>query len=651
MTPEQIVDATIRRVGRKIVLGTPLGLGKANHLVNAFYRRAEADPSIHLTVFTALTLAVPRGASDLERRLRGPMNERIFGDYPEIAWVEALRRGTLPDNILIREFYVQPGTLLGSPAAQQSYTSSNYTHVVRDLIDAGINVLAQMVAAEDVDGRRRFSLSSNADLTVDLLPHLLERRKASKGQGDGVALLAQVNRRMPFLYGDAMVDPDVFDFVADGPDVDMPLFGPPKLPLGTADHLIGLHVSALIRDGGTLQLGIGSLGDAIVHSLRLRHGQNDVYRRALDDAGIAARHSRLIDAWGGTTPFDRGLYAATEMLVDGFLDLYRDGILKRRVYPDAAFQRALDAGELDETVLDERSGTGRVAHGCFFLGPQSFYDGLRELPREERELFEMTGISFVNELFGDEELKRAQRIHARFVNSCMMMTVLGAAVSDGLEDGRVVSGVGGQYNFVAMAQALDDGRSILMLPSTRWSKGETTSNVRWNYGHTTIPRHLRDLVVTEYGIADLRGRSDADCIRAMLAVTDSRFQEELMDRAKSAGKLPKGEKLASEHRENTPERLDELLDRYRDHFPTFPSGTDLTDEELVLAGALRRMKRKLAERDLALLPKLDEVKKLVKIPDEARPYLERMGLSEPKTAKEKLLRRAVVYALVEDGAV
>ena len=646
MKPEDIVDATIERVGRRIVLGTPLGLGKANHLVNAFYRRAEADPSLHLTVFTALTLAVPRGDSELERRLRGPMNDRIFGDYPEIAWVAPLRRGDLPKNVVIREFYVQPGTLLGSPLAQQNYTSSNYTHVVRDLLDAGMNVLAQMVGSEDVDGRARFSLSCNSDLTVDLLPHLLKRRETS---GD-VALLAQVNPRLPFLYGDAMVDPDIFDFVADGPDVEMPLFGPPKLPLSTADHMIGLHVSTLVRDGGTLQLGIGSLGDAIVHALRLRHGRNDDYRRVLKDLGIETSEG-LVESWGGVDPFQRGLYAATEMLVDGFLDIYRDGILKRRVYPDAEVQRALDAGELDESEIDEGLGPGRVAHSCFFLGPQSFYDGLRQLPREERELFEMTGISFVNELYGDEELKRAQRRDARFVNSCMMMTVLGAAVSDGLEDGRVVSGVGGQYNFVAMAQALDDGRSILMLPSTRWSKGETTSNIRWNYGHTTIPRHLRDLVATEYGIADLRGKSDADCIRAMLAITDSRFQEDLLERAQSAGKLPKDERIPDAVRSNTPERLEELLGPHRDLFPTFPSGTDLTEEELVIAGALRRMKRKIAERDLALLPKFDEVKKLVNIPEEAQPYLERMGLADPQTAREKLLRRAVVYALVEDGAI
>ena len=74
----------------------------------------------------------------------------------------------------------------------------------------------------------------------------------------------------------------------------------------------------------------------------------------------------------------------------------------------------------------------------------------------------MCGVSFVNQLDGaDQALKIAQRRHGRFLNSTMMMTLLGAAVSDGLADGRVVSGVGGQYNFVAMAHSLPEARSIL----------------------------------------------------------------------------------------------------------------------------------------------------------------------------------------------
>ena len=124
----------------------------------------------------------------------------------------------------------------------------------------------------------------------------------------------------------------------------------------------------------------------------------------------------------------------------------------------------------------------------------------------------------------------AQRSHARFVNTTMMLTTLGAAVSDGLADGRVVSGVGGQYNFVAMAHALPGARSVLCARSTRRKDGKLGSNIVTSYGHTTIPRHLRDIAITEYGIADLRGRTDAECVAAMIDIADSRFQDELLTR-------------------------------------------------------------------------------------------------------------------------
>src|SRR3546814_2628327 len=113
----------------------------------------------------------------------------------------------------------------------------------------------------------------------------------------------------------------------------------------------------------------------------------------------------------------------------------------------------------------------------------------------------------------------------------MMATALGAAVSDVLDDGRVVSGVGGQYNFVAMAHALPDARSVLLLRATREAGDGAGSNIRWNYGHCTIPRHLRDTCIDEYGIADLRGKNDEDCVIAMAGITEARHQQELVDTA------------------------------------------------------------------------------------------------------------------------
>ena len=98
-------------------------------------------------------------------------------------------------------------------------------------------------------------------------------------------------------------------------------------------------------------------------------------------------------------------------------------------------------------------------HGAFFLGPKSFYRALREMTPEQIARIQMMPVSFTNELYGDEDAKRRARVDARFVNNAMMATLMGAAVSDGLEDGQVVSGVGGQYNFVAQAFALA-GRAL-----------------------------------------------------------------------------------------------------------------------------------------------------------------------------------------------
>jgi acyl-CoA hydrolase len=639
---ESCVDATIARIGRRIRLGTPLGLGKANHLVNEFYRRAREDPHLELRIFTALTLARPRASGELERRFVEPLAERLFGGYPELAYVDPVRQGTLPDNIRVSEFYFQPGSVVDSPLAQQHYVSSNYTHVVRDILDAGINVLAQLVAKTAEDGDA-FSLSCNPDLTLDLAPRMRDRAR----RGERVALLAQVNRNLPFMYGDAVVPPDYFDAVVDDPKYDFPLFAPPNPSVSTVDYLIALQVSALIRDGGTLQLGIGSLGDAITYLLKLRHEHNDVYRDVLSNAGILDRFGEVIERVGGIGPFEHGLYASTEMLVYGFLELYRCGVLKRRVHDDAAIQHLLDAGSASEQV----AGT-HVAHACFFLGPQRFYEALREMDRCDREQFCMTGIGFVNQLYGQEELKRLQRKEARFVNTGLIVTLSGAVNSDALEDGRVVSGVGGQYNFVAMAHALEDGRSILLIRSTREEDGALRSNIRWTYGSITIPRHLRDIVVTEYGIADLRGRTDEDVATRLVQIADTRFQETLLQEAQQAGKIAKRYRIPEWCGDNRPERLEAVLAPYRTRglFPPFPFGTDLTDEEVVLKRALDHLKQTV-ERKRPVRPRLHVLRKVIEVPESVRPYLERMRLDAPRTLKEHFLQRAVIYALASVDAI
>jgi hypothetical protein len=606
---EAIADDIIRDVGSKLVVGLPLGLGKANHIVNALYARAAADRSIDLTFFSALTLEKPKPVNLLEARFITPVIDRLFGGYPDLAYAEPLRHGRLPPNIRVIEFFFLAGRWMHVPGAQQNYISANYTHAASYLLAAGLNVVTQLVAKRTVGGAPRYSLSCNTDTTLDVLRARAEGRAAFK-------LVAQVNSELPFMPGPGDLPGDEFSAVLDSPAADFPLFAPPAEPISDAKYAIGLHAASLVRDGGSLQIGIGQVGDALAQSLVVRHKNNAQFVDVIRRLSPAAPPRE-------TAPFGKGLYGVSEMVTEAFIGLIDAGILSRAV-------------------------DGIILHGAFFLGPKSFYTALREMKEEDRARICMMPVSFTNELYGDEANKRAARLDARFVNSTMMVTLLGAAISDGLDDGQVVSGVGGQYNFVAQAFALQGARSILALESTRPGK-KTQSNIRWTYGHETIPRHLRDVFITEYGVADVRGKSDADVIAAMLSIADSRFQDELARAARDAGKLAKSYEIPREVRNNTPERIAAALKPAREagSLPFFPFGSDFTDVEQRLIPALQVLQEaQTAPLRLAALL----WRGLTRTPDAGEAEcLARLGLDRPKTFEERMYR-ALVSAALESGA-
>src|SRR6201996_1958635 len=157
--PEAIVEDIIRDVGTRLVVGLPLGLGKANHVVDALYARAVADPYINLTFFSALTLEKPRPWNLLERRFISPVIDRLFGGYPDLAYADALHAGELPPHIQVIEFFFLAGKWLHMPYAQQHYISANYTHAASYLLARGLNVVTQLVAKRVIDGVARYSRS------------------------------------------------------------------------------------------------------------------------------------------------------------------------------------------------------------------------------------------------------------------------------------------------------------------------------------------------------------------------------------------------------------------------------------------------------------------------------------------------------------
>jgi acyl-CoA hydrolase len=707
---EEAVDALINSVGLKLVVATPLGVGKPNHFLNSLYKRAKENPKLNLTILTALTLQKPEGKSDLEKRFMGPLAERVFGNYVELDYEKDRVKGQLSPNVSVIEFYLQPGKHLNDSHTQRNYLSSNYTHVARDILDRGVNVVCQQICKGEIDGFEVMSLSCNPEITIDLVE---EMRKRS----ENVMVIGQTNQNLPFMYGESIVSPDFFDLVIDNRELDFTVFGPPKMSISATDYMIGLHASALIKDDGEIQIGIGSLADALTYSLIQRERHNLQYKNILQKLKIDDKSFPALSQCGSLDTFEKGLFAPTEMFVDSFSHLYKEKILKKKVYDSVILQRLLNEGKISEhfdekiidqlleakaihydlnnedvaflkdfgifkrsiqykdgqiilesgesistNLLDEKTRqkiiekalgrslrNGAVAHAGFFVGPQAFYNFLRELPVDERKLIRMKRIRNINHLYGHEEIDRLQRKNARFLNTCMKISLNGAASSDALENNLQVSGVGGQYNFVAMAHELPDARSIIQLRSWRTNKkGKAISNIVYNYANCTIPRHLRDIVITEYGIAELRGKTDEEVAISLIHIADSRFQEGLLRQAKDYGKVRKDYELPRRFAHNNPEAYSTVIADFKEagFFPAFPLGCDFTEEEIKIGKALKYLKR-LKRYRFQLFMFIIKSLFTSKEQDAYTNLLKRMKLDTPNCIKEKMYRRILLQAFAE----
>lgn len=549
--PHEMVAKVIDRVGQKIVVATPLGIGKPIQFLNALYAQVKNNPTLELTLITALSVLRPKPPPNFTRPLFMPFLERVYGDY-EDSHIEIDRRAQrLPKNIKVIEFFLAAGQYLTNPKAQQDFIYSNYTYVVRDILPYGINIIATMIAFQE-DFPERVSFSSNTDLTKDLTKACPE-----------ALLVGQINNNLPYMYGPgAEINMNKFFSVLNNKDSNRKLFSVPKQPIDSQEYLIGLYASSLIRDDGCLQIGIGNLSDALVHSLILRHSKNEIYKNILD---------KLKNYGECSSPFSTGLFALTEMLVDGYLELYNNNILKK-------------------SLPDENNNC--IAQAGFFIGSNAFYQQLRDMPKDERMRFSMCSISEINQLYGDEMTKRRQRTNASFVNTCMKASLLGEVISDSLTNGLTISGVGGQYNFVVMAQELADARSIMLCRSVYQKGMHVESNIIFKDGPITIPRHLRDIVVSEYGIAYLRGKTDSEVIKAMLNISDSRFQQMLLRQAKNARKLPADYEIPKQYTHNFPEKNSHLLNQenLKEIFIDFPFGTEFDEDEIILVRLLNKIK-------------------------------------------------------------
>jgi hypothetical protein len=158
-----------------------------------------------------------------------------------------------------------------------------------------------------------------------------------------------------------------------------------------------------------------------------------------------------------------------------------------------------------------------------------------------------------------------------------------------------------------------------------------------------VPRHHRDLYVSEFGVAATRGKSDSQVIEAMLGITDAAFQNELRAKAVSAGKLRSDYAVTAS--ENTLENVRSVfrLDHIRPHFPDYPLGTDLTATEQGLALALEWLKTETASQSGKLRTILIAMLRSPKSDHAAA--IRHMRLDQPQGIRQRLTKFLLLHAL------
>lgn len=288
---------------------------------------------------------------------------------------------------------------------------------------------------------------------------------AVQGISTAKTVLAEVNDQVPVAFGDAFIHVSQIDKFVESSH---PL---PELQLpviGDVEKAIGQHCAELIDDGATLQLGIGAIPDAVLYFLRDKK-----------DLGI---HS--------------------EMISDGVVELVEAGVITGQA-------KAINKGKI--TV-------------AFLMGTKRLYDFADRNPGLELRTVDYTNHPIVV----------AQNSKMVSVNSCLEVDFMGQVVSDSIGT-KQFSGVGGQVDFVRGASMSHDGlgKAIIAMPSVAVKKdGTMISKITPYISHgaaVTTSRNDVDYVVTENGIAALKGKSLKQRARNLINIAHPAFRDELIE--------------------------------------------------------------------------------------------------------------------------
>ena len=276
-------------------------------------------------------------------------------------------------------------------------------------------------------------------------------------------VIAQVNHHLPRAMGDNFIHVNDIDFLV---ECDAPMAQLAPAAIGEKERKIGEYCASLIKDGDTLQLGIGSIPESVLLFLKDRK--------------------------------DLGLH--TEMASDGIVDLIESGVINNS-------KKQLNKGKSVAT---------------FVMGTQKVYDFIHDNP-----MFELYPVDYVN----DPRVISAQD-NMVSINSCIQVDLMGQVVAEciGL---RQFSGVGGQVDFVRGANMSRGGRAIIAMPAT--AAGGKVSRIVPFLDHgaaVTTSRNDVDYVVTEYGIAHLKGKTLKQRAEALIAIAHPDFRAALEEEMK-----------------------------------------------------------------------------------------------------------------------
>jgi 4-hydroxybutyrate CoA-transferase len=408
-----LADAVGRlRPGMKVLL--PAGCGDPTALVSEVLR--QADRLAPLTLMGGLRLDdYPFGASEYAGKLRFA----TWHHSPKLA--EAQARGDV-DFVPLRYFDTVTAFAEGGAWAPDAVLVHCAPPDRAGYLSLGVSVSYALVAA----------------------------RRAP-------CVIAQVNPRMPRTLGNAFLHRSQIDcWVA----AEHPLAEYPPPPVGEVERAIAAYVADLVSDGATVQVGVGSIPQAVMEALS---GKRDL--------GV---HS---------------------LLVDHMLPLVEAGVINNS-------RKRLHRGRMD---------VGEI------MGTERLFRWAHENPAVNMEPSDMVHDPEVVGGLGDFVS----------VNSALEVDLLGQVNAESVE-GRQITGIGGQFDFVLGASRATGGRSIIALPSTGRQGKVSRIAARLSSGaRVTTPRFVADYVVTEYGTAALRGKSDAGRARAIARIAHPAFREML----------------------------------------------------------------------------------------------------------------------------